>query len=69
MKRFFSPNITGAGRAMRGAIALAFLAAGIFASDLPWAVRAIFFVSAGFVGFEAVRGWCVLRACGIKTRL
>jgi len=22
-----------------------------------------------FVLFEALRGWCVLRACGIKTRL
>jgi len=26
-------------------------------------------VSGGFVLFEALRGWCVLRACGIKTRL
>jgi hypothetical protein len=23
----------------------------------------------GFVLFEALRGWCALRACGIKTRL
>ena len=22
-----------------------------------------------FVGFEALRGWCVMRACGFKTRL
>jgi len=22
-----------------------------------------------FVLFEALRGWCALRACGIKTRL
>jgi len=22
-----------------------------------------------FVLFEALRGWCVMRACGIKTRL
>ena len=25
-------------------------------------------LSAGFVLFEAVRGWCIMRACGIKTR-
>jgi hypothetical protein len=24
---------------------------------------------AAFVLFEAARGWCFLRACGIKTRL
>lgn len=54
---------------MRGTIALAFLLAGLLADGLPWPVRAIFFVSAAFVGFEALRGWCLLRACGIKTRL
>lgn len=26
-------------------------------------------LSGGFMLFEAVRGWCVMRACGIKTRL
>jgi hypothetical protein len=24
--------------------------------------------AAGFMIFEAARGWCVLRACGIRTR-
>jgi hypothetical protein len=69
MKPLFSPNISGAGRLMRGAIALAFLAAGIFATGLPWPMRAVFFGSAAFTGFEALRGWCALRACGIKTKL
>jgi hypothetical protein len=23
----------------------------------------------GFAFYEAVRGWCVMRACGIKTKL
>ena len=26
-------------------------------------------LSALFVGYEALRGWCLLRACGIKTKL
>lgn len=28
----------------------------------------VLLVSAAFVLFEALRGWCVLRACGIKTK-
>jgi hypothetical protein len=29
----------------------------------------IIFISAGFVLFEALRGWCFLRACGIRTKI
>lgn len=69
MKHFFRPNISGTGRIVRGVIAIGFLVAGLLATPLPWPVRILFFVSAGFVGFEALRGWCALRACGIRTRL
>ena len=69
MKNFMSPNIGNAGRLMRGLMALALAAAGILATPLPWWARTLLFISAGFVAFEALRGWCVLRACGIKTKL
>ena len=25
-------------------------------------------LAAGFLAFEATRGWCALRACGVKTK-
>jgi hypothetical protein len=68
MKRAFSPNISNQGRLIRGVIALLlFLAAGFGFTTSPWLGLALV-ASGGFVLFEALRGWCALRACGIKTR-
>ena len=69
MKKFFSRNITSAGRWMRAALAVLLLIGGIIAvRQLVW-LGVLLFVSAGFVLFEAARGWCFLRACGLKTKL
>jgi hypothetical protein len=69
MKKFLSPNITSAGRWMRAVLGLALLIGGVIAvQQIVWLGVALF-VSAGFVLFEAARGWCFLRACGIKTKL
>ena len=69
MKKFFSRNITSAGRWMRAAVALLLLIGGLIAvRQIVW-LGVVLFVSAGFVLFEAARGWCFLRACGIKTKL
>jgi hypothetical protein len=65
----FQPNITTAGRVVRGLLALALLAGAIFAMEAHWFIRTLLFIGAAFVAFEAARGWCVVRACGIKTRL
>lgn len=65
---FWSSNIDRKGRLLRGASALAMLI-GAFLLWLggvavwPWVLGA----SGLFVLFEAVRGWCLLRACKIKT--
>lgn len=69
MKKFFSPNLETRGRLVRGAGGLAFVAAGgaLCGLNLPGSV--ILIISGGFMLFEAVRGWCVMRACGIKTKL
>jgi Protein of unknown function (DUF2892) len=69
MKPLFPRNISNTGRLVRALGALVLLIGagfGFFASAWLGAVLA---VSGGFVLFEAVRGWCVLRACGIKTRI
>ena len=69
MKKFFSRNITSAGRWMRACIGLLLLIGGIIAlRPVPW-LGVVLFISAAFVFFEAARGWCFLRACGIKTKL
>ncbi len=69
MKSFFARNISNTGRLVRGLGALALLLGagiGFFVSILLGVVLA---VSGVFVLFEALRGWCLLRACGLKTRL
>jgi hypothetical protein len=64
----FRPNISRAGRLIR--LGIAFMLAGggfLLLETAKWAA-VILFLSAAFVLFEALRGWCVMRACGIKTR-
>jgi hypothetical protein len=69
MKKFFSPNISNRGRLVRGLGAAAlFLGAG-FAFTVSLWLGLVLAAAGGFVLFEALRGWCALRACGIKTRL
>lgn len=69
MQRFFKPNLDNRGRLARGLTALALGVGGILDWRVsPW-LGLVLLVAALFVTFEALRGWCVLRACGIKTRL
>jgi hypothetical protein len=68
-RRFFAPNISGRGRALRGLGAAALLVGGWFASGVSVWFGVPLVLMGAFVLFEAVRGWCALRACGIKTRL
>ena len=69
MKTFLTPNIDHKGRLVRGFGALALLAGAAFAFIVS-AWLAVGLIALGlFVAFEALRGWCVLRACGIKTKL
>ena len=69
MKPLFARNISNTGRLVRGLSALALLlGAGIGFLVSIW-LGVVLAVSGVFVLFEALRGWCVLRACGLKTRL
>ena len=68
MKRFFKPNLSHHGRIARGVIGALCLIAGIIVVDysLPLGLA---FVGAGlFAIFESLRGWCLVRACGIRTK-
>ena len=68
MKSFFAPNISRKGRILRGCVALVFVGAGVLGFKIsPW-LAAMLLIIGLFVAVESVRGWCLLRACGIKTR-
>ena len=69
MKRFFSPNIDGRGRLVRGLVGLALLIGAAFSiCESVW-LGALLAAIGAFGIFEALRGWCLARACGIKTKL
>ncbi len=69
MKPRFTRNLDNRGRLFRGLGALGLLVgAGFGFCESVW-LGAGLAAAGGFVLFEALRGWCVLRACGIKTRL
>ena len=68
MKSFFKPNISRTGRFIRAGIGLVFLVAAVLAYRLHWLATVGLAVGGVFCFFEATRGWCLARACGVKTR-
>ncbi len=69
MKRFFSPNIDRAGRVVRGVISVALFIGAWFAFGVSLLLGIVLAAWAIFTLFEALRGWCLVRSCGIKTKL
>jgi hypothetical protein len=69
LKPFFSRNIDNKGRLIRGVGALLLLVGAGFGFMSSIWLGFPLLISGVFVAFEAVRGWCALRACGIRTRL
>jgi hypothetical protein len=69
VKSFFSRNLDNRGRLVRGVGGGLFVIGGVIACQYNTWLGVLLILSGGFMLFEAVRGWCVMRACGIKTRL
>lgn len=70
MKNFFQPNIDRRGQASRAIIGAVCLIAGvIISSQMEWWAGLIFMGIGLFAILEAISKWCILRACGIKTKL
>jgi hypothetical protein len=68
----FARNINGRGRLVRGISGgLLLLAGGLVFGPEPWRLWTCLglLASGAFVIFEAVRGWCIMRACGVRTRM
>ena len=53
---------------LRGGMAVLLLSAGVWLVRDQSLLGALLLGSGGFVLFEALRGWCVLRACRIHTK-
>ena len=69
MKSRFFPNIGNKGRLVRGCGAMVLLAGAGFGFTVSVWLGAVLLGAGAFVLFESLRGWCALRACGIKTKL
>ena len=69
MKPRFTPNIGNTGRLVRGIGAVGLFTGAGFAFGVSIWLGVVLVAAGGFVLFEALRGWCALRACGIKTKL
>jgi hypothetical protein len=68
MKKFFSPNLEARGRWVRGALGALLVMGGVVVCAYNVWVAVALILSGGFCWLEAVRGWCVMRACGIRTK-
>jgi len=67
--KFFLTNIDRRGRLARAVLGAILVIVGVFLAWVAWWACFILLVAGGFTLFEAARGWCLLRACGIKTRV
>jgi len=69
-QRFLNPNIGRAGRIARGVLGLVLLTAGLaLGLGCGSLGLTLVLIGSGVVALlEAARGWCLLRACGIKTK-
>jgi hypothetical protein len=67
---FMSPNIDSTGRRVRAGIGSVLLVLAAVLFFVGWGWLCLLPALGGvFALFEASRGWCVARACGIKTRV
>jgi hypothetical protein len=69
VSHFFRPNIKRTGRIARGVTGTLCLIAGIITVDYVLWLGLIFVVAGLFAIYEALSGWCVARACGVKTKI
>jgi hypothetical protein len=68
MNRFFGRNIGFQGRMARGVLGALFLIVGTIMADFAlWLCLGL--VGLGLLGlFQAVRGWSLVRACGLRLK-
>jgi hypothetical protein len=68
MAKYFQPNIDRKGRLARTIFGVAYILAGLVCLRSSWWVCATLVAVGVFAFFEALRGWCLMRASGVKTK-
>ena len=68
MAKFFKSNIDRKGRVARTIFGMSCIIAGFACQRFAWWSCAALVALGLFALFEAVRGWCLMRACGVKTK-
>lgn len=63
-----APNIERKSRLVRGLAAAALFIGGLAVLKFSFLLSLALLGGGAFVLFEALRGWCASRACGIKTK-
>ena len=69
MGKFFASNIDRRGRVVRAIWGVACIIVGLVLTRYSWWACGVLVISGTFALYEAFRGWCLMRACGIKTKL
>jgi hypothetical protein len=69
VKSYFIRNLGTKGRIIRGLVAAVLILAAVVAFPVSVGLGLLLLVPGLFVLFEALRGWCALRACGIRTKI
>lgn len=69
VRKFLSPNIDWRGRLARLIFAVVLIVAGLALRRRAWWACMALMIFGGLALFEAFRGWCLMRACGFKTKL
>ena len=64
----FASNIDNKGRLIRAAGAIVTGATAILVWSASTTVGVCLALASAFLAFEAARGWCAARACGVKTK-
>jgi len=62
-----TPNIDRRGRIVRLVWGLLLAAAAWWAAGVSWWLAGPLAAGAALGFFEALRGWCIVRACGVNT--
>lgn len=68
MKKLFQPNIGKTGRVIRALLGLILMGAAIAGWRWHWLAGLGLAAGGVLCLFEALRGWCLARACGLKAR-
>ncbi|MCZ7636493.1 MAG: hypothetical protein M5U12_10995 [Verrucomicrobia bacterium] len=66
---FFRPNLERPGRRVRAVMGGVLVLGSLPALMVHWLLALALAVAGALALCEAWRGWCLLRACGLKTRV